>query len=192
MKNANMAEVGVGRYFKDKARKLRTRGATLIETAAVLAIVAILALGALQLITTVNQARLGSQAANELNTIQQAVRSLYGSQSNFAGISSEVLVSTKAVPQSMVSGTGLKHAFTGAITIEPAAAASGANSGFEVTFEGLPQDVCVKMLTADLGRGVYAAGVGTMVGQDAGLPLTPAAAALQCNSTYNNVAWVFY
>lgn len=191
MRNKKMAVVGVGRYLKANHKELRTKALTLIETAMVLAIVAIFALGALRVVSTVTQGRLATEASNQLNIIQQEVRSLYAGQSSFADLSPRTLVDTKAVPQSMISGSSLRHAFSGAIGLEPASAAGGANSGFRVTFENIPADVCVKMLTADLGRGLYQAGVNSMVGQD-GLPFTPTEAVGQCNSNYNNVSWVFY
>lgn len=191
MEDAKMAESVVGLSLKAKNINRRKRGYSLVEIAAGLAVVAILILGALALVSVVNQSRLFTQASNELNVIQQAVRSLYSGQSNYTGVASSTLITTKAVPAKMVSGTSLRHAFSGQIDIAAASAAGGAGSGFQVTFRQIPSDVCVKMLTADLGRGLYSAGVSSQVGQD-GLPFNPTTAAGQCSSNYNDISWIFY
>jgi type II secretory pathway pseudopilin PulG len=191
MGNAILAKNSVNESLKLKNNIRRKRGYSLVEIAAGLAVVAILILGALALVSVVNQSRLFTQASNELNVVQQAVRSLYSGQSNFTNVSSSILITTKAVPAKMVSGTTLRHAFSGQIDIAAASAAGGTGSGFQVTFRQIPADVCVKMLTADLGRGLYSAGVSSQVGQD-GLPFTPAAAAGQCSGNYNDIGWIFY
>ncbi|WP_315920815.1 type 4 pilus major pilin [Mesorhizobium sp. SP-1A] len=191
MENAKMAETAVDRSLKVKNSRLRKRGYSLVEIAAGLAVVAILVLGALTLVSVVNQSRLFTQASNELNVIQQAVRSLYNGQSSFTGVNASTLINTKSVPAKMIVGTTLRHAFSGQIDVVAASAAGGAGSGFQVTFRQIPSDVCVKMLTADLGRGLYSAGVSSQVGQD-GLPFTPTTAASHCSANYNDVSWVFY
>lgn len=192
MGDAILADNSVNESLKLKNNKRRKRGYSLVEIAAGLAVVAILILGALALVSVVNQSRLFTQASNELNVVQQAVRSLYSGQSNFSGITSKILIDTKAVPAKMIfNNTSLRHAFSGEITVAAASAAGGAGSGFQVTFASIPADVCVKMLTADLGRGLFSAGVSTMAEQGA-LPFSPATAVVQCSGNYNDIKWIFY
>ena len=92
----------------------------------------------------------------------------------------------------MVSGTTLRHSFNSTIDIVAADGGGGSNSGFRVTFNNIPQEACIRMLSADLGRGVHSAGVGsTLRTQTTGLPHSLADATAACASTYNSVVWIF-
>lgn len=195
MERMKMAETAAKQSMKARYGKLRKRGVTLTEAAAVLGIFAIVVIGALTLYSTTNQTRLLNQTNSDLNVIQQAIRSIYSGQSDYTGANPAMLVTTKAVPQRMVSGTGLRHAMNGNIDIAPAAVNGTANAGFRITFQNVPVEACAKLLAADLGRNLWASGVGTNPTrtQDAGLPYTPAEAATACqgSSAYQTVSWVF-
>ena len=194
MEITKMAEVGADRSLKAKMSKLRKRGLSLVEAAAVLAVAAIVVMGALALYNMANQSRLLNQTNTDLNVIQQAVRSMYSGQSSYSGVNSQMLVDTKAVPARMEAGTGLRHAMNGAITLASAPVNGVADAGFQVTFANVPVEACSKLLAADLGRNLWAAGVGTASRtQSTGLPYTPALAAQACGGTggYRTVVWIF-
>ena len=176
------------------ARKLgnnRKRGLTLMEVAMVLAIVGIVIAAALLYYNSANTARQTSSALGQLAQVQTSVRSLYAGQANYAGVTTAVLADSEALPSSMISGATIRHAFNGPVTIASAPAAGGANSGFSVQFANVPQDACKQMLTKDLGRGVFSAGVGGNVAVQPNLPYTLPNATAACTATYNNVVWVF-
>lgn len=177
--------------YARKLDKNRKRGLTLMEVAMVLAIVGIVIAAALLYYNSANTARQTTAALGQLAQIQQSVRSLFSGQANYAGATTAELAGSEALPPSMVSGATIRHAFNGPVTIASVAAAGGANSGFSVTFGNIPQDACKQLLTKDMGRGVFSAGVGGTVRVQPNLPFTLAQTDAACSATYNNVVWVF-
>ena len=178
------------------ARKLgrnRKRGLTLMEVAMVLAIVGIVIAAALLYYNSANTARQTTSALGQLAQIQQSIRSLYAGQSSYAGVSHTELAQSEALPASMIgTGNTIRHAFNGTVEIEPATTAGGSNSGFKVTFANVPQDACKQMLTKDLGRGLYEAGVDGNTEVQPDLPFTLSGATTACADTYNEVTWTFF
>lgn len=174
-----------------KSRKQRKRGVTIVEAAAVMAIGAVMILGGLRLYDMVTTYFSESQTATDLNVVQTAVRGVFSGAASYDSLDASVLINTKAVPASLVSGATLRHAFSGQITVEPADAGGGANSGFKVTFTNIPQQSCVKMLTNDYGRSLYEMGASAKRTQAQGLPFTAAQAAASCNQTNNALSWTF-
>lgn len=176
------------------ARKLhnnRKRGATLMEMVAWLALAAMIIAGALVLWNVANSSRQTTTALTQLNQIQTAVRTLYSGQSSYTGLTTAILVNSKALQQSMISGATIRHAYNGAVTVTPVATTNGgANSGFTVSFANIPQDACQQMLTKDLGRGLYEAGASAKA-QQPNLPFSLANATASCTATYNTVTWTF-
>jgi type II secretory pathway pseudopilin PulG len=177
--------------YATKLRKSRERGATMMEVIAYLAIAAVIIAGVLVLLSVAFGQSKTATALTQLNQIQTAVRTLYSGQSNYQGLSTKVIVDSKALQQSMISGNTLRSAFNGTITITPASTTDGgANSAFDVVFANVPQDACQQMLTKDMGRGLYEAGANTTA-QQPNLPFTLAQATTSCSATYNTVTWTF-
>ncbi len=177
--------------YARKLGKNRKRGLTLMEVAMVLAIIGIVIAAALLYYNSANTARQTTAALGQLAQIQTSVRSLYSGQANYTGVNAANLASSQALPSSMISGTTIRHAFNGNVTIAATNTPGGGTaSGFTVTFANVPQDACKQMLTKDLGRGLYSAGVGTPQTQP-NLPLTLAQAGTACSATYNSVQWTF-
>lgn len=176
--------------FASKLASRRTRGLTLMEVAMVLAMIGVVVAGALIYFNQANTQQKTTAAFGQLSQIQQAVRSLYSGQANFAGLTTAVMANSDALPASMVSGTTLRHAFNGAVTVSSASASAGANSGFSVEFGDVPQDACQAMLTKDLGRGVFSVGASTVRAQP-NLPFTLPQASASCSASYNDITWVF-
>jgi hypothetical protein len=177
--------------FARKLHRSRKRGATMMEVIGYLAVAAVIIAGVLVMLSVAFGQSKAATSLNQLNQIQTAVRSLYSGQPNYSGLSTAVIVNSKALQQSMISGTTLRHAFNGAITITPVTTtAGGANSGFQISFANIPQDACQSMLTKDFGRGLYEAGA-SVKAQQPSLPFTLAQATASCSATYNTVTWTF-
>jgi type II secretory pathway pseudopilin PulG len=176
-----------------KAAIIRQRGLTLIEAATVLAILAFVVAGIMVLYTNADQSRKTTTTLSQLANVQQAVRSLYGSQATYDNLTSSALATSQSLPQGMISGTTLRHAFNGVINIAPADAGGGSNSGFSVEFTNIPKDPCVKMASADLGRGLYSLTVGGQTRSQAGTPppFDPATAITACGTSSNTLSWIF-
>lgn len=177
--------------YARKLGKNRKRGLTLMEVAMVLAIIGIVIAAALLYYNSANTARQTTAALGQLAQIQTSVRSLYSGQASYNGVTAAELAKSQALPSSMI-GTGdtIRHAFNGGVTIAATTTNGVADSGFTVTFANVPQDACKQMLTKDLGRGLYSAGVAAPKVQP-NLPFTLGGATTECSGTYNNVQWTF-
>lgn len=175
--------------------KRRRKGFSLLELAMVLALGVLIAVGVMMFYTQANTSRNTQNAIVQVGALQQAVRSLYGGQASYNGLSNAILVSTKALPANMVSGTDvIRSAFSGAITVASADSGGGTDSGFSVQFDGVPQDACTKMAAQDLGRGLYSVTVGgttRTAGTGTPPPFDPAAAATACATATNTITWIF-
>lgn len=181
--------------YRGMIAKRRKRGFSLLELAMVLALGVLIAVGVMMFYTQANTSRNTQNAIIQVGALQQAVRSLYGGQSTYTGLSNDILISTKAVPQNMVSGTnGLRSAFSGAVTVVPANSGGGTGSGFSIQLDAVPQDACTKMAAQDLGRGVYSVQVGSTTrtaGSGSPPPFDPGAAATACSGATNTITWIF-
>jgi len=181
-----------GMPLKTRIARSAKKGLTLIEAAMVLAILALVVAGVMLFYTSANTSRQTTSAIGELASIQQTVRSLYGGQAVYTGITTALVAQSKGLPARMTNGTSLRHSFNGQVDIVAANAGGGAGSGFQVTFQNVPQDACIKMLTYDFGRGLYAAGVGSASRtQTTGLPYPLSQANTACANASNNLVWIF-
>ena len=183
--------VAGGLPLAKRIAKTARRGLTLIEAAMVLAILALVIAGIMLFYTQANSSRLTTAALNDLAAVQQTVRSLYGGQAQYTGVTTAIIADSKNLPAKMTSGSTLRHSFNGTIIIAAADAGAGTGSGFSVEFSNVPKDACVKMLTSDLGRGLYSAGASVIQNQNSGLPFNPTQATASCNATNNTITWVF-
>lgn len=172
----------LAKRFAKTARK----GLTLIEAAMVLAILALVVAGIMLFYTSANSSRLTTKALGDLGNIQQSVRSLYGGQASYTGLTNQVLIDAKALPSSMVSGTTLRHAFNGTVSV--AAATVGGVDGFSVTFTNVPDEACTKMASQDLGRGLIDLKINSTAMT---LPATPGVVSGECKNGSNTIAWTF-
>lgn len=170
--------------------KARKRALTLIEGAMVLGLFAFVIGAAMYYYGQSNSARQVTNGLGELASIQQAVRSLYSGQASYAGIDEEVLTDSNALPKRMVPSSGSIRSSFGSVEVAPANTGA-ANSGFAITFNSVPKEVCVKMVVQDQGRGLYSvkAGNGAVVSNP---PLTPDAAFAGCDQNSNSIVWTFY
>lgn len=178
------------RGLRRRLMKTSKRALTLIEGAMVLGLFAFVVGAAMYYYGQANSGRQVTNGLGELASIQQAVRSLYGGQASYAGISATVLTDSNALPKRMVSAAGAIRSSFGAVTV--AAANTGvANSGFAITFNSVPKEVCVKMAVQDQGRGLYSVKAGTSA-VVTNPPLTPDVAYAGCNANTNTMVWTFY
>ena len=168
--------------------KRRTRrGLTLIEAAMVLPILALVVAGVMLFYQNATTSQKISQAAGQISTIQQAVRSMYAGQSTYAGLENANII--QALPRSMLVGTdGLRNAFNGTIVVEPASNGSQSNAAFDITFGGIPSEACVRLATVDLGRS--AIGIQINTASMISPPVAPATAQTSCGTGNNSsITW---
>lgn len=170
----------------------RQRGFTLVEVAMVLAIAALLIAGVMLFFNNASQARQTNDALQEVAAVQQTVRSLYSGQPDYTGLDTAIVASSKQLPAKWANTTSstVSNPFGSSVTI---AATSSANQ-FMLTFNGIPDAACSKMVTMDMGTGMAALQVGS-AGSVTARAMTPSEANAACiggNSPGNTIEWTFY
>lgn len=190
--NGDVAELRLG-SLREELSARRKRGMTLIEAAMVLAILAVVIAGIMIFYTNADGSRKTSAAISELGAIQQSVRSLYAGQATFTNLANTVLVNSDSLPSKMINGTAIIHSHNGAVTVAAANAGNGAASGFSVQMNNVPSDACAKMVTQDLGRGLFSVEVGGTTRSITGTPppFDPATAGTSCGAAANTITWIF-
>jgi hypothetical protein len=131
-------------------RAARQAGASLLEGIAYLGIAAIVVLGAVSLLTGAFSSAKSNQSTEETVALRTAVRKLYIGQTFPVGNMVGDLALANALPNTIPrSGTGAATTLTnnwgGAITIV------GTANNFAITYNNVPQDVCVSMLSGANG-----------------------------------------
>jgi hypothetical protein len=159
----------------------RQAGASLLEGIAYLGIAAIVVLGAVSLLTGAFSSAKSNQSMEESVALRTAVRKLYIGQTFPVGNMIPDLVAANAIPNTIPrSGTGdattLSNNWGGAITVV------GTANNFTITYNLVPQDVCISMLSGANGW--------TSIGGDTVFPFTTASARAVCATATNTVAFV--
>jgi hypothetical protein len=162
----------------------KQQGASLLEGIAYLGIAALVVLGAVSLLTGASASAKANQTSSELVALRTAVKKLYAGQAYPTGSLTGFLTTAKAVPSTLqVSGTSITNSFGGAVTVEGTSSAT-----FTVTYNNVPQDVCVSVLSGMTGWRSVRQGNGSL---EESFPLTAADATAVCTSTTsNNVSFV--
>jgi type II secretory pathway pseudopilin PulG len=176
-----------------RAARLAQSGLTLIETAMVLGISSLVIAAALSLYATTHDNERTATALVQMNTIQQAVRVLYGQQATFTGLTSAMLISARTVPLGMINGAVLRNAFGGGIAIGTFDNNGVVDGGFTVTFDTVPVQSCVVLATKDYGRALAQLLINdfTFDFQTDGVLPTAQVASVACGTTPGRVSWLF-
>lgn len=123
------------------------KGFTLTEVLLTLGLAAIIIILIFMVLPKVLSASKSSQDIKNLTTLQSAVREIYRGQASFNGVSADVLLKAKMIPENMVlnpaqANTDIINAFNGRVYF-----GYGQNTFF-IAFANIPPDACVKMVTA--------------------------------------------
>lgn len=163
-------------------------GRTMIEVIGMLAIVGAVTSGIAHLISTMHDRFLLSRIVQQARDLQKVVSNRFVADGDYSGAENSILVSERAAPQDMIDGDSLYHAYRGAVTV------SGTKDTFKISFEDLPNVVCMELATLnwqvgndsdliscqindDLYQWPLAAGTDSKV-----LPLSMADALLSCTN----------
>lgn len=137
-------------------KKSNQAGVTLLETILVLSLIAIIMVGGLNLYNNANNGVKANRAIQQVSALSTNIRQLFNSSADYGDIDGNAgnanLISAGAVPQDMVAGAAaIRNAFGGVVNLASVAGASGiADSSFEIEFQGVPEEVCYKIVTAEL------------------------------------------
>ena len=137
----------------------RQAGATLIETMMVVALMALITIGALVFFNSANESNKVREATASLTALSSVIRNQFVTQGDYTGLTESVAMRFGNVPESMLirSGTGgasgtasrFRHPWnqnTGAVTIAPATT-NVLDDSFTITFTKVPAATCVDLMT---------------------------------------------
>ncbi|CAN7527439.1 type 4 pilus major pilin [Duganella sp. Dugasp56] len=169
--------------LRGAGRPARQRGASLLEALAYLGIAAVVVLGAVSLLTSAFGSAKSNQSSEEVVALRTAVHKLYLGQTYPAGNLLPTLLTANAVPATLTRGAAnaVTNSWAGAVTV------TGNTSTFTVTYNGVPQDVCVGMVSGANGWSQIDQGGNAPITT---FPATAAAAAAVCaNAAGNSVTF---
>ena len=180
-----------------------SRGIGLIEIGMGLGLGGLILVMALAYFGGANMTRQVNDAMAEVGAIQNASRALIGGQSNYNGITSAVIASSRYLPNKYITAgaAGLTSSFNGPVIV----VSSNTDQNFDIAITNVPRDACNRLSTSDMGTGMLAVGVGandptgaTGIGVMAGrvatnpsMAYTAAEANAACIGALNVVAWRF-
>lgn len=124
------------------------KGFTLTEVLLVLGIAAIIIIIIFLTLPKVIASSKASQDAKNVVFLQSAIRGIYNGQASYSGVSTDVLLKAKVVPDNMIanpeqgSGSDIINAFSGKVYI------GIVTNGFSIALANIPPDACVKIVTA--------------------------------------------
>jgi len=160
-------------------RAATKRGLTLIETLLVLGLAALAIVAAVIFYNNASNSARTNDALAQIQTYSTGIKGLNSGTSNFGtGTLALAAINSGVAPRNAVTGTGatatLVNPWGGATTI------TGVTSYFRISMGGVPQESCVRLITAGLmtSGGIFAisAGATTPAPGVAGTPAAPTAA----------------
>ena len=176
--------------------KKSKKGLTLIEAAMVLAIATLVVAGIMIFFQNASVNSKANESMAQLSALQSSVRTVYGGQPSYTGLSEADLIASREVPNKMVaSPTELRNAFNGTVVIVPETLGTGsADNGFSVEYQNIPFEACTKMGVFDLGTGIAQFEIN---GGNVALPATVATVQAACDGGGNNggnstMKWYMY
>ena len=127
----------------------RQAGATLIEIIMVVALIAIITIGALVYYNTAQDGSRVQEAVGNVTALSAVIRNQFSTQGDYAGITQDVVMRFGGVPESMLVKNGavprnLKHPWNnavGAVTVSTATT-TATDDSFEVTLTAIPAKLC--------------------------------------------------
>lgn len=132
----------------------RQAGATLIEIIMVVALIAIITIGALVYYNSAQDGSRVSEAVAGVTALSAVVRNQFSTQGNYNGVSETVVMRFGGVPESLIVRNGanavnLKHPWNnaaGSVTVA-AAQTTAPEDSFRITFNQVPAAICNDLLS---------------------------------------------
>ncbi len=154
-------------------------GRSMVEMLGVLAIIGVLSAGGLAGYSKAMFKHKLNSTMDQITMLVTNIRTMYGTQGNYGGLSEEaaynlgiipeVMVKTKTPASGLVTEITLSNPFKGGVTIDTSKTkATAANdTAFVVTYSGLPKEACLALATADFGSGAGSGFIGVNVAASA-------------------------
>lgn len=180
MKSTNSIDLVKARQFS------RQQGASLLEGIAYLGIAAIVVLGAVSLLTGAFGSAKSNQTTEEIISLRTAVRKMHTGQAYTNGNMVANLITANAIPNTLTinrAANTVTNSWAGAVTVTGNPAAGN----FTITYNDLPQDVCISAISGANGWDqISNAGGGAAI---TAFPATPTAAAGLCGGASNDISF---
>lgn len=164
----------------------RQTGATLIEIIMVVALIAIITIGALTYYNSASESSKVQEAVGGLTGLSAVVRNQFQSQGDYQGLTEALLFRSTNVPVNMKSTVNtdqLRHPWSQTAASVLIAPSGSPFATFDITFAELPRGACVEITSK-----VYKSFESMTVNGTTVTPTTGAAtASLSCTDTNTNV-----
>ncbi|MBO6281282.1 MAG: hypothetical protein J6N49_01990 [Alphaproteobacteria bacterium] len=131
-------------------------GRSMIEMLGVLAIIGVLSVGGIAGYSKAMMQYKINKTVDQVSQIVGNMRTLYGSQKNYANIDATILKKAHIIPDEMWGDgySDLSNAFGGDVVIETSDKKNGSdNKAFTVELFDLPEEACMALATYDWGSG---------------------------------------
>ncbi|MGN0914409.1 MAG: type 4 pilus major pilin [Alphaproteobacteria bacterium] len=147
-------------------------GRSMVEMLGVLAIIGVLSVGGIAGYSKAMTKFKINKTMDQVSMLVANIRTLYSGQRNYSDLDNATAINFGIIPNEMYSSASkIVNAFNGEVTIAAAAGnvAAGAGTGvyankaFQITYNGLSQEACVSIATADWGTGAASGLVGMAV-----------------------------
>ena len=172
----------------NKMKKQLKKGLTLIGIM-VLAIATLVVAGVMVFFQSASINSKTNETMAQLGEMTGIIRSLYSNSPTYAGVSANALVMSNSLPNKMIQGSSVYHAFSGTVAVGTANVGGGTNNQFYLQLNNIPAEACAKMAPMDMGRGMTALTIG---GRAVALPTNPVTAATACGRSGNtSMRWQF-
>ncbi|MBO7097489.1 MAG: hypothetical protein J6W11_02480 [Alphaproteobacteria bacterium] len=153
-------------------------GRSMVEMLGVLAIIGVLSAGGLAGYSKAMFKHKLNSTMDQLTMLVTNIRTMYGTQDNYNNLSVAQAYGLGIIAASASQGDNhskMINPFKGDVELESAVVKGTiADSGFVVSYEGLPKEACIALATSDWGTGAGSGYIGVEVGED---DFTTAAAA---------------
>ncbi|MBR1915306.1 MAG: hypothetical protein IJ830_02550 [Alphaproteobacteria bacterium] len=145
-------------------------GRSMVEMLGVLAIIGVLSAGGLAGYSKAMFKHKLNNTMDQITMLVTNIRTMYGTQGNYAGLTKAVAVDLGIVPAVMTDDTRsgskgavtLTNPFKGDVDINETNV-NGDHTGFYVEYSGLPNEACIALATADFGSGAGSGFIGTNI-----------------------------
>lgn len=140
----------------------KQKGFSLIEMGIVLAIAAIVLYGIYSWVSRVQNQRVANDEAQNYNMMVSDVRTKFGAQGTFTGISPAALINLGLVPKTMINGAAIRSGWNTPVAVAAVNLNGTAGDGVQFTYT-VPREQCSDFVTGAAGASARVTVGGTMV-----------------------------
>ncbi len=160
-------------------------GATLLEMAMVIGIIAVISVAAVTAYNSSSEGRRIANATRDLGQLVAGVRNMFSAQGSYDGVTNTAVIKAGFLSTSAHNGNDkIHHPWEDAgVTVQEGTGASPKRN-FRVTFTGVPENACMQIAANTIGN---AAGIkiGSTTVTNVGLIATG------CSGDSNTIEWTF-